>query len=315
LRVRPEGRFGLPIEPSSEYVYPSPNGSSVLWGNMSRLSLTCLVAFLSTTGAGLAVDTGRSSSIPIFATDDRTGWQLDRTFGVDDLIALPGGGPGPVTFDKAHPYAPPGRPVPTYRVADLSNPILQDWVKPGMKKANDEVIAGGVAYRAHERCWPAGVPTFDTDVVGAPLFIYQRPNEIVVVMESGPEVRHIYLNVPHSANPKPSWYGESVGHYEGGDTLVIDTIGQTDRTFADNYRTPHTTQMHVIERWKLSADGNRVDVSVTVDDPGAFTTPYEGAQRWRRVQVPLEEVICAENNAQDFLGFKVPIPQSSKSDF
>ena len=108
LRVRPEGRFGLPIEPSSEYVYPSPNGSSVLWGNMSRLSLTCLVAFLSTTGAGLAVDTVRSSSIPNFATDDRTGWQLDRTFGVDDLIALPGGGPGPVTFDKAvttHPSA------------------------------------------------------------------------------------------------------------------------------------------------------------------------------------------------------------------
>jgi hypothetical protein len=57
--------------------------------------------------------------------------------------------------------------------------------------------------------------------------------------------------------------GESVGHYEGGDTLVIDTIGQTDRTFADNYCTPHTTQMHVIERCKLSADGNRVDVSVT----------------------------------------------------
>jgi hypothetical protein len=70
-----------------------------------------------------------------------------------------------------------------------------------------------------------------------------------------------------------TFIGESVGHYEGGDTLVIDTIGQTDRTFADNYRTPHTTQMHVIERWKLSADGNRVDVSVTVDDPGAFTTP------------------------------------------
>jgi hypothetical protein len=156
------------------------------------------------------------------------------------LIAVPGGGPGPVTFDKAHPYVPPGRGAPTYRVADLSNPILQDWVKPGTKKANDEVLAGGVAYRAHERCWPDGVPTFDTDVVGAPLFIYQRPNEIVVVMESGPEVRHIYLNVPHSANVKPSWYGESVGRYEGGDTLVIDTIGQTDRTFADNYRTPHT---------------------------------------------------------------------------
>ena len=284
---------------------------------MSRLGLICLMAFLSTTGAGLAADSAQNSATPNFAADERTGWQLDRTFGVDDLIAPPGGGPGPITFEKAHPYVPPGgRGSPTYRVADLSNPILQDWVKPAMKKANDEVLAGGVAYRAHERCWPAGVPTFDTDIVGAPLFIYQRSNEITVVMETGPEVRHIYLNVPHSANVKPSWYGESVGHYEGGDTLVIDTIGQTDRTFADNYRTPHTTQMHVVERWKLSADGRFVDVSVEVDDPGAFTMPYRGLQRWRRVQgAPLREISCAENNDQDFVGFTVRIPQTSKPDF
>jgi hypothetical protein len=282
---------------------------------MSRLGLTCLAAVLSATCSALAADATRNEAIPLFATDDRTGWQLDRTFGVDDLLAPPEGGPSPVTFDKAHPYAPPGRPVPTYRVSDLSNPILQDWVKPAMKKSNDEVIAGGVAYRAHERCWPPGVPTFDTDVVGAPLFIYQRPNEIVVIMESGPEVRHIYLNVPHSADPKPSWYGESVGHYENGDTLVIDTIAQTDRTFADNYRTPHTTKMHVIERWKLSTDGNSVDISVTIDDPGAFTMPFKGVQRWRRVQAPLDEVICSENNDQDFVGFTVRIPQDDKPDF
>jgi hypothetical protein len=283
---------------------------------MSKLGLTCVIAVLATTGTGLAADAVRNSAIPMFAMDDRTGWQLDRTFGVDDLIAPPEGGPGPVTFDKAHPYVPPGagRP-PTYRVADLSNPILQDWVKPAMKQANDKVIAGGVAYRAHERCWPAGVPTFDHDVVGAPLFIYQRPNEIVVIMASGPEVRRIYLNVPHSANPKPSWYGESVGRYEGGDTLVIDTIGLSDRTFVDNYRTPHTTRMHVIERWKLSADGNSVDITVDVEDPGAFTMPWRGVQRWRRVQQPLREIICAENNDQDFLGFTVPIPKASMPDF
>jgi hypothetical protein len=73
--------------------------------------------------------------------------------------------------------------------------------------------------------------------------------------------------------------------------------------------------MHVIERWKLSADGNSVDVSVDVDDPGAFTMPYRGLQRWRRVRVPLQEVLCAENNDQDFVGFKVRVPQTSKPDF
>jgi len=54
-RVRPEG-FGLPIEPSSEYVYPSQGRSSVLWGNMSKFALTCLMAILSTTGTGLGLD-------------------------------------------------------------------------------------------------------------------------------------------------------------------------------------------------------------------------------------------------------------------
>ena len=274
------------------------------------------MAFLSTTSAGLAVDAVRNSAIPIFANDDRTGWQLDRTFGVDDLIAPPGGGPGPITFDKAHPYVPPGRGVPTYRVADLSNPILQDWVKPGMKKANDEVLAGGVAYRAHERCWPDGVPTFDTDVVGAPLFIYQRPNEIAVIMESGPEVRHIYLNVPHSAHVTPSWYGESVGHYEG-DELVVDTIGLNDRTFVDNYRTPHTEQMHVVERFKMVDDGKTLQVSVTVDDPGAFNMPWSAMQRWRRLSnTPLIEDLCEPNN-DFFFGYwtGAALPRADKPDF
>jgi hypothetical protein len=52
---------------------------------------------------------------------------------------------------------------------------------------------------------------------------------------------------PHSENPKSSWYGESVGHYER-DTLVIDTIGLTDKTVLDTYRTPHTEKVHVVER-------------------------------------------------------------------
>jgi hypothetical protein len=163
--------------------------------------------------------------------------------------------------------------------------------------------------RVHASAWAARV--------GAPLFIYQLPDEIVVIMASGPEVRRIDLNVPHSADPKPSWYGESVGRYEGGDTLVIDTIGFLEHPlgFVDNYRTPRSKALHVIERWKLSADGNFVDVTVDVEDPGVFTMPWRGVQRWRRVQQPLREIICAENNDHDFLGFKVPMPKSSTPDF
>ena len=100
-------------------------------------------------GGALAEDGSRNQVIPDFAPTANTGWVLDRSFGVDDLLPPPTGGPGPVTFDKAHPYVPNGSGrQPTYRVADLSNPILQPWTIPSMKKANDEVLAGKVPFRS-----------------------------------------------------------------------------------------------------------------------------------------------------------------------
>ena len=89
------------------------------------------------------------------------------------------------------------------------------------------------------------------------------------------------MNVPHSANPTRSWNGKSVGHYEG-DTLVVDTIGMNDRTFVDNFRTPHTTQLHVVERFRMIDGGRRMEVHITVDDPGAYTTRWTAIQRFRR---------------------------------
>jgi hypothetical protein len=174
-----------------------------------------------------------------------------------------------VTFDKTHPYVPNGfGRQSTYRVADLSNPILQPWTIPSMKKANEEVLAGKVPFRARERCWPVGVPGFVAYSLVEPFFFYQTRDKVVVVNQGGPEIRRIYLNIAHSKNVKPTWYGESVGHYEAGDTLVIDTIGISPKSFIDNYRTPHTDQLHVVERWQLAADGKAVDISVFVEDPG-----------------------------------------------
>jgi hypothetical protein len=152
-----------------------------------------------------------------------------------------------------------------------------------MKKSNDEVLAGKVPFRARERCWPVGVPGFATYSPVAAFYFIQTPKVVTIVNVGGPEIRRIYMNVPHSENPKPSWYGESVGHYEGGDTLVIDTIGLNDRTFIDNYRTPHTTQLHVVERLKLTDGGKAIDISMMVDDPGAFTAAWSATQRWTQV--------------------------------
>ena len=203
----------------------------------------------------------------------------------------------------------------TYRVADLTNPILKPWVIAQMRKANDAVLAGKIPFIARERCWPAGVPSLDIYNRGQPVHFIQTPKMVVIINELYPQIRHVYLDVPHSEHVKPSWYGELVGHYEG-DELVVDTIGLNDRTFVDNYRTPHTEQLHVVERFKMVDGGKTLQVFVTVDDPGAFNMPWSAIQHWRRVnRGPLEEDICEPNNAT-YHGYDVaPIPQADKPDF
>jgi hypothetical protein len=87
------------------------------------------------------------------------------------------------------------------------------------------------------------------ELTQSPGFLAQTPKEVWIIVPSNQQVSRVYMDVPHSANPKPCWCGESVGHYEG-DTLVIDTIGLYDKTVVDVYRTPHTEKLHVVERWR-----------------------------------------------------------------
>jgi hypothetical protein len=255
------------------------------------------------------------AAVPDFTIDNKSAW-----FMAGDELLPPPSGPGPVTFDKRYPYVDNGRArrtgtQPTYRVADLSNPILQPWVVEEMKKANDWVLAGKVPFRARERCYPAGVPRWVVYTLAEPIYVLQAAKQVRMINQGGPEARRIFLDVPHSANPKPSWYGESVGHYEGGDTLVVDTIALSTKAFVDNYRTPHTEQLHVIERYKLIDGGKMMEVMMSIDDPGAFTTPWSAMQRFRRVPREWSEDICAENNF-DFLQYEVtPLPQAAKPDF
>src|SRR5215467_6422926 len=280
---------------------------------MSALSRSLLIAAASVATAFLmpASAADQSSAVPMFSPFPNSGWVPDRATG-DDFIPVPGFA-SPVMSDPKHPYIPNGGGrQPTYRVADLTNPILKPWAIEKMKKANDEVLAGKVPYITRERCWPAGVPgSLVFTRGGQPLFFYQTKTEITVVNELNAEVRHIYLNVPHSKNPKPTWYGESVGHFEGNE-LVVDTVGLNDRTTTDNYRTPHTNQIHVVERYKLIEGGKTLQATVTVDDPGTFNMAWTGVQRWRPTDRILEENPCAENNSE-FLGYDVvPIPMANK---
>jgi hypothetical protein len=225
-----------------------------------------------------------------------------------DGLAPPPSGFGPTRADPAHPYVPNA----TFRIADVASPNLKPWAAEAMRNLNEEVLAGKYPFTARSNCMPAGVPGFSSFVV-EPVFFVQSPKEILITYSGDQQVRRVWMNVPHTANPKPSWYGESVGHYEG-DTLVVDTIGLNDRTFLDNYRTPHTEKLHVVERYRLSNDGQVLEALIKVDDPDTFNQPWSAIQRYRKVKGPMEEQVCAESTTDTTL-FNVSIPQAKQPDF
>ena len=137
------------------------------------------------------------TSVPDFSSD-QVGWVA-----VGDLTPV-SGKPSPVRQDPAHRYVPNNvGGQPTYRMGDLSNPNLKPWVKERMKKDNDEVLAGKIGYTARSSCAAAGVPGFLTYPV-RPVYFIQTPKQVVMIYSGDAQVRRIYLNVPHSENPKPT---------------------------------------------------------------------------------------------------------------
>ena len=271
-------------------------------------AVSLLVVVLTLAYAGLRTQVGAqgAAAVPDFSSSEAA-WIATS----NDFIP-PLEGPKPVSFDPAYPYVPNNaRRQPTFRIADLSNPNVLPWAKAQMKTSNEAVLAGKIAYTPRSSCLPAGVPAFMLFIV-EPIFFVQSPREVLIIYSGDQQVRRVDLDVPHSANPKPSWYGESIGRYQNG-ALVIDTIAFNDKTFVDNYRTPHTDKLHVVEHWKLTDGGKMLEAQFTVEDPGTFVAPWSGLQRYRRVQETMGEQVCAENNTGAVFDYHIPF--ADKPDF
>jgi hypothetical protein len=280
----------------------------------SSLRSAVLIASLAT-GSTMSALSADNANIPNLASAD-FGWLLQ---GGIDYRPIPGRVP-PITFDPAYPQKPGNQRGVMERMSDAENPNLKPWAQELMRKYNQDVLNGHRAFTAQARCWPGGTPgqlLFPAE----PYFFIQTPKEVWMIWQRQQEVRRIYLDVPHSVDRKPSWFGESVGHYENGE-LVVDTVGFLDQEefdFVDNWRTPHTKDMHVVERFRLIDGGKGLQATVTVDDPGTFNQPWSGAVRWQRVDRRQEESICAENN-QAFEKYfpnqkEYPMPQAKAPDF
>jgi hypothetical protein len=254
----------------------------------------------------------------------------------------PASGPGPV---RNRSRRPDGVANFNQLVGDYTNPILRPWAADVVKK-HGEISSAGQGYPTpSNQCWPGGIPYVFWDFL---LQILQRPDHILMVYRQGPELRHIRMNEAHPAQVTPSWYGDSVGHYEG-DVLVIDTVGIKGGPFAmvDMYGTPHSPALHVVERYRLvdyddakdamdrnakensyipatgaagvvefdpGYRGKVLQLHFTVDDDGVFTMPWTATITYRPNRAQWSEVVCAEN-IQWYSGKNSAVPQADNPDF
>jgi hypothetical protein len=228
-------------------------------------------------------------------------------------------GRGPIRQDPARPYHGnldgPGQVTPD--IGNVKDPVLKPWAAKQMDESNEEVLSGkrGLPFVAQSTCHPGGVPG-QLLTPAEPFYFIQKPEEVWMIWQRDHMVRRIYLTEKHSGHVKPSWFGESIGHYEADGTLVVDTIGlSATKSYLDWYRTPHSEKEHVVEHFKISADGRALEALVKVEDPDALNEPMYMVQRWRKVKNPLLETVCAENNTDPFGMNLFPIPQADKPDF
>jgi hypothetical protein len=229
-------------------------------------------------------------------------------------------GGGPMMADPRYPGGTvPGHTLP--QVASLDNPILRPATLERLQAITEGELLGMPHVKDEGMCQPSGVPML-WNRTHADLQILQTPDQVTIINARDHQYRIIYLNAAHGDHPRNPWYGDSVGHYEGGDTLVVDTVGQNYRTQVDRYGTPHSDAIHVTERLRVSPDGRNLDVEFTVVDPIAFTMPWSGLARHQKRNIKWIEEICAENNRwigrvtiDGAIAEEIPIPTDNSPDF
>ena len=226
-------------------------------------------------------------------------------------------------------------------VGDYKSPILQPWAAAAVKKFGEMSLAGITYPNPSNQCWPAPVP-FIFKLFNVQ-FLQQADKVTILYANPDHEIRRVRMNQRHPARVKPSWYGDSVGRYEG-DTLVIDTVGvKTDRPFAmvDLFGTPFTGRLHIVERyrlrdydevkdalqrsakenWQFNGDvwskhrGKFLQLHVTIEDEGVFTTPWTATLTYVPSADPFPESVCAENPYEYYNNKEADVPKAKKADF
>jgi hypothetical protein len=158
----------------------------------------------------------------------------------------------------------------------------------------------------HLWCLPMGVPrSTPYPFRFVQNYTHKAPTHMFILHEGNiHSYRQIFMDGrKHPAELDPTWFGHSIGWFDNKDTLVIDTVGYNDKFWFDRQGTPHTEQLHTIERWTRINEGTLRN-EVTIEDPGAFSGPF--TTTWTaRLQAPGDEImeyICQENNQYGVAG-------------
>jgi hypothetical protein len=262
-------------------------------------------------------------------------WGRTTTFGYE----LPDSGPGPLR--NTHRRAD-GSSDPWALVGDHTNPILKPATAEIVKKKGEISLSGKAFPDPANQCQPMP-PPFIFRVLNVQ--VIQTPDRVTFLYMQDNQVRHVRLNQTHPGKVAPSWYGDSVGYYEG-DTLVIDTVGikPGPNATVDMFGTPHSEALHVVERYRLvdyetaragqeraqkeygspttapvyvdfGYRGKGLQLQFLIEDENVLTTSWSGSVTYRRAVVDWQEQICAENPNEYYDGTVTPIPQAVKADF
>jgi len=152
-------------------------------------------------------------------------------------------------------------------------------------------------FEPHTRCKPSGGPREFITPGGTEFLDLPDLQTVYIFDVAGPQsFRIIYLDGrPHPMDLIPSYYGHSVGHWEG-DTLVVDTVGFNEKFWMERQGAPHTSRLHLIERFTRT-DFNDMKIEVTIDDPGAYTRTWTTGFfiRWSP-GTESQEYICQDGN-------------------
>ena len=149
----------------------------------------------------------------------------------------------------------------------------------------------------HTRCKASGFQRQFLTPYGAEIIEMPEMQRVFIFDIGGPHTfRTIYTDGrSHPKNLQPSYYGHSIGWWEG-DTLVVDTVGYNEGFWIDRGVAPHTDALHTVEKFTRT-DSNSIRYDLTIDDPGAYTKPWGGTMNLRLERnTELFEYVCQQQN-------------------